>query len=209
MRRMKGLSMVLGILGVFLILFTVVLSFRSIHTPARILSVSQQAQEVTDHFMEALVSEDYTAMESLVQGQPELAPDVQQQSELGKILWDAYNASLSYEFKGNVYISDAAYYRDVKVQTLDVAAVMTQLKQQIQPALDKRAAAMDRDLAVDENGEYREDFIMDTLCQLTLDLLEEDPGYVTRTITLALIYQNDRWWIRLDQSLMNILSGGL
>lgn len=209
MRGMKVLSGVLGILGVLLILFTVVMSFRAIHAPARILFVSEEAQEVTEDFMGALASGNYGAMESMVLGQPELEPDAQHQSALGRILWGAYSAGISYEFDGDIYISDAAYYRNVKVRTLDVAGVMMQLKQRIQPALDLRASEMDRDLIVDENGEYREDFIMDTLCQLALDLLEEEPGYVTRTITLALVYQDGQWWIRPDQNLMNILSGGL
>ena len=46
MKQKNFLSVFLGFWGVFFIVFTVVLSFRSIHEPARILSVSEEAKQL-------------------------------------------------------------------------------------------------------------------------------------------------------------------
>lgn len=209
MKQKNFLSVFLGFWGVFFIVFTVVLSFRSIHEPARILSVSEEAKQLTEVFLESLNSGDYAQAGTMVLGQPELEPEEGQQSELGQILWEAYHDSLSCEFDGGIYISDASYYRDMNVRFLDIPGVMAQLKQQIQPALELRAENMERELVCDDQGAYREDFVMDTVCLLAKDLLTDNPEYVTRKVTLALVYQDDQWWVRMDQSLMRILSGGL
>ena len=61
----------------------------------------------------------------------------------------------------------------------------------------------------DENNEYREDFVMDVLYDAVVDALEEDAREMTVELTVNLGYQDGKWWVIGDETLMNAISGGI
>lgn len=208
MKQTRLLSRIFAVLGAVLIVGTIALSFLSLEAPARVISVSGEARECTEDFMEALAAGDYPAAGSCILGQPELRSEFQADSQLAALLWDAYTGSIRYEFTGDLYVSGSGYSRDVTVTALDIPALMAVLKEQFPALLAQKMAAAGADAVYEADGSYREEFLMEVLCDGAAVLLPQS-SETQWQITLQLTHRDGQWWILPEQSLMGILAGGL
>lgn len=209
MKNAKLLSTVFALLGAILIVGTVALSFLSLNAPAQLVTVSEDAQQCTQDFMEALCQKDLTAAGDLMLGQSSLDANLEPSSELGSLLWDAYRDSLSYEFTGECYATDTGLARNVKITALDIPAVMATLKERSDTLLAQAVEASSSEEVYDKKSTYREDFVMEVLLDGATAILAESYASTSWEIPLNLIYQNGQWWILPDQALMNVISGGM
>lgn len=209
MKNAKQLSNLFALLGAVLIVGTVALSFLSLNTAPHLVVASDDAEQCTQNFMDALCQEDYTAAGNLLLGQPNLAADQEPGSELGSLLWDTYSDSLSYEFVGECYATDAGLSRDVRITALDIPDVMAVLKERSESLLTQSVEVTDSEIVYDKDNNYREDFVMGVLLDGVIAILEEGYATTSREITLNLTFQNGQWWIQPEQALMNVISGGM
>jgi hypothetical protein len=49
---------------------------------------------------------------------------------------------------------------------------------------------------------------MQVLYDAASEILKKDADYVTREITLNIVYRQEQWWIMPDQALVQAISGG-
>lgn len=196
------------ILGLVILMGTGVLCFRALNMPAKLLGTVETAQECTEQWAEAVTAGDYAAAGKRMYGQPSLETSDVSAYAVGEILWEAYQENLRLAFSGECRAMDSGIAREAKVTALDISAVMKEVKVRINPTLGTRAeSAEDKNLVFDEDNAYREEFVMKTLCDVTRQILEEEPPVLQRTIMLQLVFEDGQWWILPEQELIRLLSG--
>lgn len=209
MKNTKQLSAIFALLGAILILGTVALSFLSLDAPARLVGSSDDAEQRSQAFMDAVCQADYAAAGNMLLGQPQLDSAQEASSALSALLWDTYTGSLSYAFTGECYASDSGLSRNVQITALDISRVMTLLEERSEALLEQHVEAASSDMVYDENNNYREDFVMEVLRDGVSAILKEGDFSTSREITLHMTFADGQWWILPEQALVNILSGGM
>lgn len=209
MKNTKLLSSLFAVLAAVLTVGTVALSLLSLDAPARLVTVSDSAEQCTREFMDAFCRGDHAAAGGLMLGQLQLEPDQEPASQLAALLWEAYGSSLSYAFAGECYASDSGLCRDVTLTALDIPGVMALLKERSQDLLARQAAATAADLVFDDEGHYQEAFVMEVLCAEAAVILEEGGVTASRELTLELTRRDGQWWILPEQELLDAISGGM
>lgn len=208
MKKIKMIPAVFALLGILLIAGTVIMCFRSLNAPARLLAADEAAAEQTEKWMEAVCEGSYTVAGSLMYGQPELGTGYEASHEMSSFFWEAFIDSMTYEFEGDCYTTQTGLARDVAVTALDISAVMAPLKERTEAIMEQRIEELESmDEVYDENNNYRDTFVMSALREAAAQLLEEKEFLATREITLNLVYENGRWWILTEQDLIDVLSG--
>jgi len=209
MKRINSVAAVFGAIGLVLALVTVVVSLRALDAPTVLVSVPEDAVERTTALMTAVSVGDFDEAEKMLYGMPDLGMDREAADEAGRLIWDAFVDSIDYEFSGDFYATDVGFARNVTITTLELTSVTETLKERSQELLEKRVeTAEDVSQVYDENNDYREDFVMDVLFDAVYQSLEEDARYRSWDVTLNLVYHQDQWWIRPDQTLIAAISGG-
>lgn len=208
---MKNLfSGLFGLLGIVLLTATLFLCLHGLDASAVLLTAPEDALRQSEAMMEAVAQGDFAAAGARMQGQPDLGADREPADEVGKMIWAAFLDSIRYEFTGECYATDSGIARDMTVETLDISSVTASLRQRSQTLLNRRvAAAEDVEQIYDENGDYREDFVMEVLHDAARQALEEDAVTVSREITLNLVYRQGQWWVVPDAALLSAISGGI
>lgn len=210
MKLSKFFSLIFALLGMALATVAVVVTFRSLDAAPVLLSYSGEAEVQAEALMDAICEGDFSAAGAQMYGQPDLGVDRQPADTVGVLIWDAFVDSLAYEFHGNCYATDAGVARDVTITCLDISSVTDTLGERSRSLLAQRVAeAEDVEQIYDENGEYREDFVMEVLYDAAVQALKEDAVYETQDVTLNLTYQQDRWWVLPSQPLIAAISGGI
>lgn len=210
MKLSKFFSLIFALLGMVLATVAVVVTFRSLDAAPVLLSYSGEAEVQAEALMDAICEGDFSAAGAQMYGQPDLGVDRQPADTVGVLIWDAFVDSLAYEFHGNCYATDAGVARDVTITCLDISSVTDTLGERSRSLLAQRVAeAEDIEQIYDENGEYREDFVMEVLYDAAVQALKEDAVYETQDVTLNLTYQQDRWWVLPSQPLIAAISGGI
>ena len=130
--------------------------------------------------------------------------------EVGVLIWEAFQSSISYELRGDCYTTEQGLAQDVSISCMDVTSVTVNLKERSQTLLEQRVAeAVDVSEIYDENNDYREDFVMAVLRDAVEDALEEDARMMTMELTVNLSYQDGKWWVVADEALLDAISGGI
>ena len=86
---------------------------------------------------------------------------------------------------------------------------MGSLQQQLPALLSAQVAVSDPNEVYNEDGTYRDAFVMDLLCREAEAILQSEECYVRQTITLHLTSQNGKWLIHPEAALMNLLAGNM
>lgn len=207
MKATKKLSVLFGLLWVLLLAGTVLLAVSQRDAAPLLPDSMKRAEAQSRELMEAVVTCDYPAVETLLSGTPDLGADRSPSDPLSQSLWRLYGSSLSYEFDGPCYADDYGVYRDVTVTMADLTAMMTDLQSHSAILLASNAAA-DPHSAYNPDGSYRQEFIMQTLAEQAAQLNVND--YLTeRSLTLQLVSEGGKWVVRLDSSLLDVLAGGM
>lgn len=209
MKEIKKIAAVCALVGMLLALGTVVLSLTQLHTNPVLFATSEDAAYTAQELMDALEKGNFSKAQTILYGTPSLGVDREPADEVGKLIWEAFRKSITYEFQGDMYATSGGLARDVSITTLDLASVTQPLKSRSEALLEKRIqSAEDMSQVYDENNEYREEFVMQVLYDAASEILKKDAGYVTREITLNIVYRQEQWWIMPDQALVQAISGG-
>lgn len=210
MKVSKWISGIFAVLGAGLAAGTVWVSLTFLHAPPVLLTRPEAASERVEAMMEAVCAGDYAAAGDMMYGQPDMGAGRAPDSEVGALIWDAFQESLSYEFTGECYATDSGVARDVTISALDISSVTEHLKERSQTLLTQRVAeAEDVEEIYGADNEYREDFVMKVLYDAAVQALEEDARYKEWEVTLNLTYQQGQWWVIPGQALLEAISGGI
>lgn len=203
-------SALLALVAIGAVVFTVRTGMNSVETEPVLVAPPEEAEQQVVAMMDTLCTGDVGQISQYLWGNPSLGVDREAADEAGRLIWEAYCGSLSYELVGECFVTEAGLGQKVKLTSLDMTSVTSVLKERSQALLEARVAeAKDTDEIYDENYEYREDFVMEVLRDAVVEALEEDARQKTVELTLNLSYQNEQWWIMADDALMDAISGGV
>lgn len=209
MKQSNPISWLFAAAGALLAALTVVLSLTCLNADPILVTVPEDAEQRASALMIALSRGEYDEAEKMLYGNPNLGVDREAADEVGILIWDAFVSSIDYEFSGDFYATDSGIARNVSITALELASVTENLGQRSQALLERRVAnAEDVSQVYDENNDYREDFVMNVLYDAAYQSLQEDARYVSREVTLNLVYRQGKWWVMPSQELLSAISGG-
>ena len=165
-------------------------------------------QQVTA-MMEAVCDGDYDKASTYLLGTPSLGVAEPPDNPLGTLLWQAFLDSTEFSLVGECYTTDVGVAQNVSFTYLDADSVTANLRTRSQELLNQRVAeAEDVSEIYDENNEYLEEVVMEVLEEAVQKALREDAKTITVTLTVNLKYQEDNWWVVVDNALLDAFSGG-
>ena len=203
-------SRIFGILAVLLAIAVVVLTVSFLNTQPLLVQTPAEAGSCVQQLMDAACNGDYDTVAACMVGSPDLGLSAQPEEEAGKMIWQAYQESLSWQPQGDCYATDSGLAQKVVFTGLEIPSVTANLGQRAQKLLaDRVEEARDLTRIYDENNEYREDFVMEVLTQAVTDAIREDGVVSSRELVLNLTYSQGQWRVQPEQGLLNALSGGI
>lgn len=208
MKHTKLLSALFGLLFVLLLVGTAMLGITFRNAEPLVMASMEKADARTEALMEALCQQDYAAAGKLISGKPKLEPNGEPATALGKVLWEAYGKSLSYEFDGNSYVSDGVVCRQVTVTLLDIPALMEELQAKSTKTLAVKAAENPAE-AYDADGAFCEEFVAEALAESAESMVKSDEYMTERSLTLQLTGHGGKWVVCADRTLMDLFVGGM
>lgn len=210
MKRSSGISALFGVVGICAAAAGIFLSLTCKTASPILVEQPQAARMQAAALLDAVCEEDMAKAGSLMYGTPSLGADRDPADAVGGLLWDAFIDSMAYEIQGECYATDSGVALDVTITALDLNSVTATLKDRSQAKLEARVAeAENAEDVYDENGDYREDFVMQVLYDSAQDALAQDARMVSRDVTLSLVFDDGQWWIMPESSLLEAISGGI
>ena len=208
MKATKFFAAVFALLGVCAAVFAVYLGFANQNALPMLLEKNDQARTQVVSMMDSLCQGDFESASGCMLGQPLLGVDREPAEALGKLYWDAYLESISYELEGDCYPTEKGLAQKVKITCLNLKSATDGLHDATVKLLEQRVEmAEDLDLVYDENDQYRQEFLMDAVYDSAAALLDA-AEMKTLELTLNLSYQDGQWWVVADNGLLDVISGG-
>lgn len=205
---MKAFSRVLTLLGLALVLLTGALAFAAREFPVTLLSQPRQAEETVQVLVDALNQGDLSQAGQVLYGQPALADHPDFDNPFLTTVWDIYLESLSCQPEGECCAADSGLSQSLSVEALDIQAALPEVEQHYLALLPLQAASEEAETVYNDDGSYREAFVLSVLDAAAQEVLDQDCATTRRTVTLTLVYREDNWWVLPQEGLMDILSGG-
>lgn len=210
MKLAKFFSFIFAVLGTVLLIASVGLCLLSLNAPVHMAEVPAGAAACSEALREAVNDGDFGGIGAVIYGQPDLGVERLPETAEGELIWDAFQFSLSMEFRGECYATDTGLARDAVITALDIPSVTEKLGQRAHALLTTRVEnAEDMAELYDNTNNFREELVAEVM-ELALEQgLRQDSHTVTREVTLTLVNRDGKWWILPDQALLTALSGGL
>lgn len=202
------LSYFLIFLGVVVGVATLALVLSSLNLPPFLWKIPENAISCTKNLMDAICAGDYSTAAAQLEGTPDLGLDGTSQSEVGQLLWDAYRESCSYQCVGELYATETGLAQDISFEALNLEAVLANVKDrwmQLFTALVD--AAEDSSTLYDENGEFKNELIQQTLLEAVRQTLAQSTERTHTNLTLQLVYSDSQWQVRPTDALLNVICG--
>lgn len=210
MKRSGGISSLFGMIGICAAAAGIFLSLTFKTASPVLVEQPLVARAQAVQLLDAVCEEDMQKASSLLYGTPGLGADRDPADAVGNLLWDAFIGSMEYEINGECYATDSGVALDVTITALDLNSVTATLKDRSQVKLEARVAeAKNADDVYDENGDYREDFVMQVLYDSAVDALAQDAQQISKNVTLSLVFDDGQWWIMPEAGLLEAISGGI
>lgn len=207
---LKCLAAVFGIVALVAAVIGICAAMSNRESLPVLVAPSQGALTTASDMLQAVEDGDYKKAGSMILGMPNLGVDREADGAVGQFLWNAYQESLEFEPMGELFTTKEGVAQRYTVRYLDVNSIASNLRDYSQVLLQKRVEEADDISEVyTEDHEYREDVVMDVLCEAAKAALEEKASYIEKEFVVNLAYQADRWWVVLDDSLLSAISGGL
>ena len=208
--RIRILPLVFGLLGVLTAATAITAAFRSLNAPPYLLEAPESASDCAEGLMQCVCQGNYQQAEKYLQGAPDLELNRSPQDPVGVLLWDAYTSSSSYTLVGELYATETGLAQDVRFRALDLDAVMKSMdtlsKELFTSGIE---SAEDPSAVYDREGNYRDDFIQNTLLSAARQALADDSHMTETELTLHLTHQDGQWLVIADQALLQIICGGV
>ena len=209
MKKHTLVGAIFALLGAGLAVFILVLCFQARTMPIQLPEGAAAPEASAQELMEAIHRQDFDAAAQALYGQPELLAEAPS-SELVNAFWQVFSGGITYEFTSGCYTTTQGIYRDVTIQGPDIPAIMPALERRYKALLNEREfAAPDKDLIWDENGDYRENFLIEVLTDAAKDVLSQDIPTASWNIILELVCRDGKWWVLPQEDLTQVLSGGM
>ena len=159
MKSVKNLfSFLLAAIGLGAAAAAIYLSMNFVDAKPILLTPPDVARSKVIMLMNAVAEGNYEEASQTIYGTPSLGVDRAAGDEVGVMIWDAFEGSVTYELRGDCYTTDQGLAQDLSVTCMDVTSVTENLKERSQSLLEKRVAeAEDVSEIYDENNDYRED----------------------------------------------------
>lgn len=203
-------SVLLAAVGLSAAAAAVYLCLQFVDAKPMLLTPPDEARNRVVALMDAVSEGDYQQASQSIYGTPDLGVNREAADEIGVMIWNAFEGSISYELLGDCYTTEQGLAQNVSVTCLDVTSVTVNLKERSQTLLEQRVSeAEDVSEIYDENNEYREDFVLAVLRDAVADALKEDAKQRNVELTVNLSYQDGQWWVIADEALLNAISGGI
>lgn len=203
-------SVLLATIGLSAAAAVVYLCIQFVDAKPMLLTPPDEARNKVVMLMDAVAEGDYEEASQAIYGTPSLGVDREAADEVGVLIWEAFQDSISYELLGECYTTEQGLAQNVSITCMDVTSVTVNLKERSQTLLEQRVnEAEDVSEVYDENNDYREDFVMAVLRDAVVDALEEDAREITVELTVNLSYQDGEWWVVADEALLDAISGGI
>lgn len=203
-------SFLLATIGLAAAAAAIYLSAEYVNAKPMLLTPPDEARSKVVMLMNAVSEGDYEEASQSIYGTPDLGVGREAADEVGVLIWEAFEGSITYELLGECYTTDQGLAQDVSITCMDVTSVTVNLRARAQTMLEQRVdEAADVSEIYDDNNEYREDFVMAVLRDAVVDALEEDAREMTVELTVNLSYQDGKWWVLADEALLDAISGGI
>ena len=203
-------SRIFGILAVLLAIAVLVLTVSFLNAQPILMETPEEAGSCVQQLMDAACAGDYEKVSAHLVGKPDLGLSAQPEGEAGKLIWQAYQKSLSWQPEGDCYATDSGLAQKVIFTGMEIPSVTANLGQRAQELLAERVEeSRDMTRIYDENNEYREDFVMEVLSEAVKDAIREDGVVSSQELVLNLVYSQGQWRVQPEQKLLNALSGGI
>lgn len=193
---------------------SVVLALLSLNRMPLLWRVPEEAALCTQNLMEAICEGDYASASAQLVGAPDLGLDKASQSAVEQLLWEAYQGSCAFQESGGLYVTETGLAQDVQFKSLDLAAVLADTKLLWPQLLTSYVEAANSDpnsdiyiYIYDENGEFTDEIIQQTLLEAARQALTQEHAAVRTDLTLQLVYKNGHWQVKPTDALLNIIGG--
>ena len=178
--------------------------------PSVLLEVPESAPACVESLMDCICAGKGSQAEQFLYGSPDLGIDDPPADEVGRLVWNAFLDSTSYELLGDFYATETGLARDLRITALDVPLVVESLSPLAHDILLSRLEdAEEYSLIYDENNHFRESFVSDVLRTAAQQALESNAPYKESTIALHLVFYGGEWFVVPDTALLSAISGGL
>lgn len=206
---MKTFSRILTVLGLALVIVTGALAFSVRNLPVTVLAEPKEAEQTAQALVDALNQGSLSQAAELLYGIPALEDHPDFEEPYLNTLWACYLESLTCRLEGGCYAADSGLYQDICVEALDISAALPEIKSQYEALLPIRSQAEETENVYNEEGGYRESFVLSVLDEAAREVLSRDCATTMRRVRLALVFREDQWWVLPQEGLMDILSGSL
>lgn len=209
MKTSKIVSALLILLAVFLAVVTALTVVFAMNQKPILISEPQGAVSAAEMVMKAVQQGDFAAASAAMQGNPDLGVDREPEDIVGKLLWQAFIESFTYEKTGSSYAAEDGMALDMSVTYLDFNSVVNTLGERTGKLLEQRVKeAEDPRLLYDEENQYRQELVDEVLTQAARAAIAEDGKTITEEITLHMVYENGQWRVIPESQLIHVISGG-
>lgn len=209
-RKIGFFSGLFGLLALILAISGTYLALTNRQASPVLVKQPESAKVQVQTMLDALCTGDYAAVSGCLYGTPDLGMGGQAAEPVGQLFWEALGDSFSYEIAGDFHATDSGVSLDVSISALDLSAVTANLRERARVLMENRIQeAEDTSELYDENNEYREDFVMDSLYAAAQEALAQDAKTIRWDLTLNLVYENGQWWIMPEPGLLKALTGGI
>ena len=214
MKMTKKLGQILMLLGLCVAVATVAVAFGNLQADPDLLGEDTVAHDRIVTMMDAFCAGDYATAQSVLQGETVLGVDRQPGDQMGQIVWEAFQNSMTYQLVGERYATNSGIAQDIIITTMDIDAVTDYVEANAKTVLDQRvndrlASAENLDEIYDEENQYREEFIMSVVYEVTRTAVVTTTATVQTKLTLNLVWEDDQWWIVPNEALLDAVSGGI
>ncbi len=175
----------------------------------KILGDSNAPQSAVTGFFDALCEGDYDRCPEYISGYSTIGLNGQPEGEIERMVYAALLDSFSYRLVGDVEQSSEGTYQRVQITAFSVSRLSGDIAARFMPVLEANmAASEDYDALFDENGQYSQQLIDQTLSIILGELLAEPESYYAVTdIAVELEFVKGEWRLIISDELAAVLTG--
>lgn len=209
MKNKRVAPIIIAAAGILLLLIAGICVKNRDNVP-RILGDSNAPQTAVTGFFDALCEGDYELCAEYVSGYSELGLDRLPEKESERMIYNALLESYGCQLLGDIEVTGDGVRQRVLMTALDVGSMSDDISAEFMPTIERIMADFsDYDAMFDENGQYSELLIEETLCDILGRLLETPERYYsTQEMALELEFVGGEWKLMLSDRLVSVLTGG-
>ena len=204
MKKITAISLIFAILGMAILAGSLLFCLTSLDRNAIMVATPKAAEVCSENLMSAIQAGDFTTATDYLYGQVNLGADRDPGDDLGTLIWDAFQDSITYEFVGDCYATTTGVARDLWITTLDPTSLNRNLSQRVTDLAEGSEEGI-----YDQEGNLREDLFHQILLTALEESLDQDASTISHKIQLNLVYQNGQWLVVPDAALLQAISGGV